>query len=98
MFCFATDCERKWIAFSDTNKNAAINRSSEPPTFPPSDCANNALFASMGRHCGGLVYVHPFFGEGGIQCSRYALLQFMKFGLGCLRGCHLRRVRASATV
>jgi hypothetical protein len=25
MFCFATDCERKWIAFSDTNNDAAIN-------------------------------------------------------------------------
>jgi len=25
MFCFAADCERKWIAFSDTNNDAAIN-------------------------------------------------------------------------
>ena len=25
MFCFATDGERKWIAFSDTNNDAAIN-------------------------------------------------------------------------
>jgi len=58
MFRFATDCERKWIAFSDTNNDnndAAINRSPEPPTFPPPDCANNAPFTPMGRHCGGSV-------------------------------------------
>src|SRR5262249_46724473 len=44
--------------------------SAEPPTFPPPDCANNAPFTPMRRHCGSSVYVHPPLGTGG--CNAHA--------------------------
>src|SRR5262249_8208088 len=44
--------------------------SPEPSAFPPLDCANNAPFPPMRRHCGGAVYVHPPLGTGG--CNAHA--------------------------
>jgi len=33
-----------------------VSVSLEPSTLPPPDCANNALFRSMWRHCDGRRY------------------------------------------
>src|SRR5262245_50474893 len=45
----------------------------EPSTLPPPDCANNALFRSMWRHCDGRRYADRPLGAGGTQWEIYVL-------------------------
>src|SRR6516162_4430719 len=52
-----------------------ISVSLEPSTLPPPDCANNALFRSMWRHCDGWRYADRPLGAGGTQCELYVLWQ-----------------------
>src|SRR5262249_42867025 len=67
MCCFTTDRKRNGRSFQIPT---AMPQSPEPSAFPPLDCANNAPFAPMRRHCGGAVYVHPPLGTGG--CNAHA--------------------------
>src|SRR5262245_11282410 len=52
-----------------------ISVSLEPSTLRPPDCANNALFRSMWRHCDGRRYADRPLGAGGTQCELYVLWQ-----------------------
>src|SRR6516225_12320243 len=48
---------------------ALFSVSLEPSTLPPPDCADNALFRSMWRHCDGRRYADRPLGAGGTQCE-----------------------------
>ena len=56
-------------------RDLEISVSLEPSTLPPPDCANNALFRSMWRHCDGRRYADRPLGAGGTQCELYVLWQ-----------------------
>jgi hypothetical protein len=93
MFCFATDCERKRIAFSDTNNDAAINYLGTANISAPGlreqcpICANGAPLWRFG--------IGPsILGDRGNPMLTLRTLAIVTIGAGVFAGLPLTRAQA----
>ena len=93
MFCFATDCERKWIAFSDTNNDAAINYLGTANISAPGlreQCPIYANGAPLWRFGIG----PSILGDRGNPMLTLRTLAIVTIGAGVLAGLPLTRAQA----